>query len=551
MRVCFLSVLLLSAAGMAEPAVPSSMPDPVRNRYNVRSFGAAGDGKQLDTSAIQSAIDAAAGAGGGTVCFPAGTYLSQTLVLKSRITLHLEAGAVLRRSPDPAEDAPSRSLIFAEKAERVAITGRGCIDGQGTAAQKARPNVSANRQSARAARRPHTLLHFVRCTHVRIEGVTLRNSPTWMQHYFECENVTLEGVTVHNHGSRYNDGLDIDSCRNVHVSNCTITSGDDAIVLKSRSPRICEKVTITNCVVSSHSNALKLGTESQGGFRDVTIANCVVTPVDERKHFGNGARQGLAGIALETVDGGILERVAISNITISGTIAPIFIRLGNRARRWHPDPEKTPPAVGRLRGVTISNVVATGASSVGCAIAGLPGHAVEDLTLSNISIAFGATAELANYDDITPGGSLDDVHREVPEKPDAYPECIMFGKLPAYGFYIRHAEGVTLRNIRLSWTAPDQRPALYCDDVRNLHVEGLRAKSAKEAAPLILLKDTREALVRGCIAMPDTRVFLGLEGDTSSVALVGNHLDRAAEVANLAPGVPTGALFQAANRRAP
>jgi hypothetical protein len=271
--------------------------------------------------------------------------------------------------------------------------------------------------------------------------------------------------------------------------------------------------------------------------------------VNQNERFGNGARQGLAGLALETVDGAVLEQVTISNIVISGTIAPIFVRLGNRGRKWRPDME-TPP-VGRLRGITISNIIATDASSVGCAITGLPGHPIEDITLSNISITFGTVAEFSNHKDIVPGGTLEDVRREIPEKPDAYPECVMFGKLPAYGFYIRHADGITLHNIRLNSTAYDQRPALFCKDVHNLSVDGLRAKSAKDAAPVILMNDVHTALIRGCIAAPDTRVFLGLRGETESVCLIGNHLSQAAKVAHLGLDVSAKALFQNDNSTAP
>lgn len=552
MRVRSLSVLLLSAAALAEPARPAALPGtprPPQNQYDVRRFGAAGDGIQLDTPAIQAAIDAAKASGGGTVCFPAGKYRTETLVLASHVTLHIDAGAVLLNSTDPDGGSSPRGLVHAENAEHVAIVGGGIIDGQGGVPARGNQAQTQPGRASRNARRPHALLQFVRCKHVRVDGVTLRNSPGWMQHYFECENVVLDGVCVHNHCDHYNDGLDIDNCRNVHVSNCRISSGDDAIVLKSRSGRSCENVTITNCVVSSHSNGVKLGTESHGGFRNITVTNCVVTPVSETLRFGNGARQGLAGLALETVDGAVLERVTISNVTISGTAAPIFVRLGNRGRKWRPDME-TPP-VGKLRGVTISNVVATDAGSVGCAIAGLEGHPIEDLALSNISITFGARTERANYDAIAPGGTLEDAGREVPENPDAYPECTMFGKLPAYGFYLRHVDGITLHNIRLNWTAHDQRSAIVCEDVRNLSVDGLRAKSAKDAAPVILLNHVKTALIRGCIAAPGTQVFVGLRGEVKSISLAGNHLSEAAEVADFGPGVPADALFQAANATTP
>jgi len=536
----------ISRAG-ARPPAPSATEAAAAGGvvHNVKAFGAIGDGATKDTQALQAAIDAAERAGGGTVYFPPGTYLSGTLFLKSNVTLHLEAGATLLGSTDIKDYASHRSLIHAEDVRNIAITGRGTIDGQGGGAVEGSQRESESEDALQAARARGKILDFVRCHNVRIEAVTLRNSPSWMQHYFECENVVIDGVSVHNHCNHYNDGMDIDNCRDVRISNCRITSGDDAIVLKSRSERFCENVTITNCIVSSHSNGIKLGTESHGGFRDIAISNCVVVPVDPKERFGNGAQQGLAGIILATVDGALLEQVAVSNITIRGTIAPIFIRLGNRGRKWRPDMD-TPP-VGTLRDVVISNIVATGASSVGCGIVGLPGHRIEDLTLSDVSITFGAPDEFVNYKNVEPGGTLEDVQREIPELPDAYPECIMFRKLPAYGFYARHVDGLTLRNVRVSWTERDQRPALFCEDVHNLSVDALHARSARNAAPVVVLNDVRTALIQGCVATTDTNTFLRLQGKTDQVRVLANDLSRAIKPFNLAENVPTTALYEAAN----
>jgi hypothetical protein len=204
-----------------------------------------------------------------------------------------------------------------------------------------------------------------------------------------------------------------------------------------------------------------------------------------------------------------------------------------------------------LRDVTISNIVATNTSGVGCAIAGLPGHPIENLTLSNINIATRRPAEFVNYDNVPLGGTLADVEREIPENADAYPECVMFGKLPTYGLYIRHARGVRLDNIRLGWTTHDQRPAIYCDDVQDLTINGLTARSAADAAPVILLTDVRTALIRGCLATPETNTFLGVRGKAESISLIGNHLHHATDAAHLAPGVPNDAVFMTSNATAP
>ncbi|UCD27862.1 MAG: sulfatase-like hydrolase/transferase [Planctomycetota bacterium] len=541
---------------LPEPRMVNSAPLPsdkskgkTRNSgiyYSVRQYGAVGDGKTIDTPAIQKAVDAAAAAGGGTVYLSAGTYLTGTIVLKNNVTLKLDAGATILGSIDIKDYPSHRNLIYAENVHHVAITGRGTIVGQGDRAKGYHQSESDNKQVLRAARERGMMLRFARCRNIRIEGVTLRNSPSWMQHYVECENLVIDGITVHNHCNHFNDGMDIDNCCHVHISNCRVTSGDDAIVLKSKTGSICENVTITNCIVSSHSNGIKFGTESHGGFRNIAISNCAVLPVDPAEPQFNGSRSGLAGIALETVDGATLEQVAVSNITIRGTVAPIFVRLGNRGRKLRPDMD-TPP-VGKLRHITINNVVAVGASSVGCGIVGLPGHRIEDLTLSDISITFGTGVELINYGKVAPGGTLEDVYREIPEMPDAYPECNMFGKLPAYGFYARHVEGLTFRNLRLKWTEYDRRPALFCEDVRDLSVGGLRAESTKDAAPVIILNNVQTALIRGCIAATGTNRFLGLQGETKAVGVVGNDLSRAQTAFDFAPGTSRTALYESNNR---
>ena len=261
-------------------------------------------------------------AGGGIVSFPAGTYLTGTLFLRSRITCHLEAGAILLGSTDlrdyPAQTPEFRSytdvnyvdksLLYAENLRDIAIVGRGTIDGQGEAdAYRKKPYKE----------RPY-LIRMIECQNVTVKDITLRDSPMWVQHYLACVNVNIDGITVHSIVNQNNDGIDIDCCDRVRISNCDIVSGDDAIVLKSTAPRPCQRVTISNCTISSHCNALKCGTESTGGFKDITISNCTV--YDTR----------LGGLALELVDGGILDRVSVSNITMTNTGGAIFIRLGNR-----------------------------------------------------------------------------------------------------------------------------------------------------------------------------------------------------------------------------
>ena len=409
--------------------------------FRVREFGAVGDGKRLETESIQKAIDSCSAAGGGVVCFPAGTYLSGTIVLKSRVTLRLESGAALlgsRNLDDYPPHVPAcrsytdnyteKSLVYAEKQEGVGIEGPGVIDGQG-AAFKGPYKV-----------RPY-LMRFVECRKVAVRDVLLKDSPMWVQHYLACEDVRIENVRVQSRVNQNNDGIDIDGCRRVEISRCRIVSGDDAICLKSTLDRPCEDVLVRDCDVSSLCNGLKLGTETNGGFRNVRFRNCRV--VDTK----------LGGLTLLIVDGGTLDGVEAEDIQMENVGAAIFIRLGNRARPFKEGMEK--PGAGKLRNVTIRRVKATGAGRIGSSIVGLPGHPVEGIRLSEVSITAAG------------GGKADDARRVPPERPEAYPEFNMFGVLPASGLYVRHARGITLDRVTLRTGAPDDRPAVVLSDVKD------------------------------------------------------------------------------------
>jgi len=501
---------------------------------DIRDFGAKPDGKTLCTEAIQAAIDRCAAAGGGTVLLPAGRWLSGTIFLKSHVTLRLAAGCVLWGSTDPKdypEIIPSvrsytdryvrQSLIAGEDLDDVALCGRGIIDGNGQAFRwkqwKDRPY----------------LIRLVNCRDVRVEGITLRNSAMWMQHYLACDRVRIHGITVWNHVSYNNDGLDIDGCHDVTVSDCVMDTDDDALCLKSTLNRACENVTISNCILSSHCNALKMGTESNGGFRNITITNCaIVSPRHTTSTYGR--RRGLAGIALELVDGGTLDQVLVSNVAIRGVTVPIFLRLGNRARPFKKDMPK--PSVGRFRNVVLSSVVATGTGDIGCSITGIPGHPIENVTLRDINLEFEG------------GGTAEHADREVPEREAAYPESGMFGVLPAYGFYCRHAKGLRFENVRLQTKTPDQRHALVCDDVSDLVIDGLDTPGSTEARPVIRLTDTRDVLIRGCRPSEPVNTFLQLTGArTERVVLTANDLRRVHRTVQRGPKVAADVLTDLAN----
>jgi polygalacturonase len=494
--------------------------------FSVRDYGALGDGRTLDTEAIQRAIDAASSAGGGTVCLPPGRYLAATIRLKSRVTLRIEAAATLLGSTN-LKDFPEivprfrsytdkyvrTSLIYGEDVHDVAIVGRGTIDGQG-AAYKDRKYLI----------RPY-LIRFITSQNILMEGLTLKDSPMWLQHYLACDHVTIRGITVHNRVNANNDFVDIDCCRNAIISDCFSDSDDDAVTLKSTADRVCENVTVTNCVLSTRCNGIKCGTESNGGFRNIAISNCTLYKV------------GLAGIALEMVDGGTLDGITVSNIAMTDVQSPIFLRLGNRARPFKPDMPK--PGMGTYKNVLISNVVATGAGKTGCSITGLPDHPVRNVTLSQVAITCAG------------GGTDQDAAMAVPEKPESYPECKMFGTLPAYGFYCRHVDGLSLAQVRIETTAPDRRPALACDDVQNLAIDALSTSNAEAAAPVIVLNDVRGALIRGCRPLSPTNVFLRLTGKSGSISAIGNDLSPTRTPFELGQGVAPAVLFEDANRKKP
>lgn len=501
--------------------------------YSVRVFGAVGDGSSNDTSAIQSAVEAASRAGGGTVLFPPGRYLSGTIVLRSNVTLALAAGATVLGSTNPSDfphmlpetrsytdNYVRQSLIYGEDLENIAIVGRGTLDGQG------------QEYNWREYRDRPYVIRLIHCRNVVVEGITLRDSPMWMQHYLACDNIQIRGIRVFNHVTYNNDGLDIDGCHNVQVSDCIIDSDDDALVLKSTLARRAESITISNCILSSHCNALKMGTESNGGFANITISNCSIRSPRHTKPI-NGSQRGLGGLALEIVDGGLMDQVAISNITIEGVSVPIFVRLGNRAR---PFVDRGPtPLVGIVRNVTISNLLATGASSIGCSLTGLPEHPLEEISLRDIRLIFEG------------GGVAEDALREIPERAKDYPDSGMFGRLPAYGFYFRHVKGLSLTNVDVSWKSQEARPALVLEDVGSFRLEGFRGQASPAALPLVVLRDATDGMIGGSQPTEETALFLRLEGKSRNIHVIGNDLSGVKQPFEFLPPSTPQSLVESAN----
>ncbi|GAB3968393.1 glycoside hydrolase family 28 protein [Spirosoma terrae] len=495
--------------------------------WDVFSTGAKGDGKTMDTKAIQIAVDHCHAAGGGKVYLHNGTFLSGTIYLKSNVTLYLEAGATLLGStkatdfPDQASDYPtydenpltSKALVYAENVQNISIDGRGIIDGRGDLLDNRGPNDPYLRPSFKY--RPR-ILHIRGCQNVQIKGVTLQNSASWVQTYQACKNLVIDGITVdsrenkdvenpnreHAVKHRNTDGLDLVDCEFVRISNCFITSGDDAICLKSFSPdKACRDITITNCVVSAGASGIKIGTETAGRIEDIVVQNCTVFDT-----WGDG-------LAIMSVDGAQIKRVTFSNISLRNIKrSGIFVRLNTRNKKYGANTVVNKPA---LQDVIISNIQGSRLAALGCSVTGLSEYPVENVVLRNLNFMF-------------EGGITDGKSTPVPEKADAYPVGTMFGAtLPAYGFYVRHARNVTFDQVQLRFVKDDLRPALVFDDVEELDMLGLKAQSVVQTPELIRLINAQRVTIADSRPTAAVASFVSVYGEKSSaIALTNNTLSQ-------------------------
>lgn len=458
--------------------------------HSILEYGAVPDGHTLNTRAIQAAIDAVYEEKGGRVVIPPGRYLTGSIVLKTGVALYLESNAQVLGSTDPDDYIKLNrwlALILADGQHHLSITGDGEIDGQGRALalhidslfyagkiDSAQYNFVEMRPSHYI--RPQ-LIELVNCSHIEISGITLRNAACWVQTYDRCSYLRIERVRVESDAYWNNDGMDIQDCRNVRITDCFVNSADDGICLKSQSAAHgCDSVFIARCTIRSSASAIKFGTVSHGGFRDVDIRDIKVYDTFR------------SAIAIECVDGGLLENILVDHVEARNTGNALFIRLGQRNQKGE---------AGRLRNVTLRNIDVEVAfdrpdkaydlrgpelpffhNTFPASITGIPGHPVQNVKLENIHIRYPGRGNsgLAHM----PLYRLD----AVPEKVTAYPEFSMFGELPAWGLYVRHVDGLTLKNFRISIDTPDYRPGLVFDDVLHLSIQGLTIEG--DDKPVIL-----------------------------------------------------------------
>jgi len=470
---------------------------------NVRDYGIGGQNADSETRRVQSIIDSASLAGGGTVYFPPGRYVLRTIVLKSNVTILLDRGATLLASTDMTEFKPQygsfedsggrkfgAALFFAKEAENMSIEGNGIIDGQG---------FPEYYPVSKGIARP-SIIRFIGCKNVKVSGVTLINSAAWVQHYVLCQDMILQNLTVYSYANKNNDGLDIESCERVYVTGCNINSEDDSIVLKALSRSACKDIVISDCIISGLKSAIKTGTESIGDFENISISNCTI--------------YGTRGINILAVDGGNVNNITVSNISMRDTYGVIVMRLGARLRPYAVPENERPETAGTFQNIMISNVQAVNVSESNDFISGIEGFHIKNISLHNIRIEYAG------------GGKKSDSERIVPELIDEYPKARMFGTLPSYGFFIRHADGVSIKNLSLNLRKSDQRSVLRMEDVNGVEIDGLTANTDSLAAPFFWVSNSSDILIRNCRPLQSTGTFLRVD-NSKKIKLIGNEISKA------------------------
>lgn len=475
----------------------------VSAQYNVKDFGARGDGATPDTRAIQSAIDKAYEDRGGVVIIPPGIYHVSSLFLKDNIELHLENGAILLGSADLKEYTAANQkfesrtkdlyakyfMIFAENAKNISITGQGTIFGDGV-----KHFTEVRPQNARPF-----MIRFVNCERVILRDVRLLESANWTLHLLACKDVNIDGIEIQTTGEGNRDGLDIDACERVTVSNSRFSTTDDAIVLKASTDVLCQDIAINNCIVRSVSgSALKTGTESNGGFRNITVSNCIVKDVPIH-----------AGIELITVDGGMLQNILFDNIVMENVGTPFFIRIGKRARPYKKG--QYVAMIGEVKDIRLNNISVQNAK-LPSSIIGLGSNWIRNVSINNYTVRNSETQEAKPYNKI-----------EFQEF--EYPAANAFTNLPAYAFYCRNAEDIQLQNISIYAAEGEKRPALVFDGTRNVELFAVKAELKNKLASLAYIRNASNVFASQCRSLNSSNVLFEIEQkNTEHPGLSGNHL---------------------------
>jgi len=492
--------------------------------FSIRDYGAVGDGRTLDTPAIQAAIEACSRAGGGMVYVPAGGYVTGSVFLRSDITLYLDAGATLLGSLEVAdypvvdnrwEGASRRTyapLIGGDDLENIAVIGQGTVEGRG------KFWWDMYRDGALDYPRPR-LISFGRCTNVLVEGVTLTNSPSWTLHPFNCENVTVNKVTIVNPANSPNtDGINPESCRNVHVANCHVDVGDDCVTIKSGTEHDrgrlspCENITITNCTMVHGHGGVVIGSEMSGDVRHVVISNCVFMGTDR-------------GIRLKSrrERGGVVEDIRVTNVVMKDVLCPFIMNLYYGCGAWGADriSDKSPWPVNegtpRFRRVHFSDITAREVQYAAAFIYGLAEMLVEDVSFNNVAISMARDAETG----------------DPAMAPDVEP-------MQRAGFFACNVRRLRFHNVEVT----DQLgPAFILTDAADVDISGCATHTPVSDAPVIHMKDVNGAFVHGCRACAGTATFLRLEGaKTQGIVLASNNLAQAERSLDLAEGVRADAV---------
>jgi polygalacturonase len=475
--------------------------------HNVQRYGALGDAHTLDTAAIQTAIDTCHELGGGTVWVPAGQYVTGTIFFRDNITLHLDAGATLLGSPDPAdypvlhnrwegEQQPAYApLIAGENLQNIAVIGRGTVNGSGE------PWWKAHREKTLAYPRPR-LIGFTACTNVLIENITLINSPSWTINPVRCKNVRIHGVTITNPPDSPNtDGINPDSCSLVRISDCFVSVGDDCITLKSgaehertdlRAP--CRDITITNCTLERGHGGIVIGSEMSGGVQNVVVSNCVFIGTDR-------------GIRLKSRRGrgGTVENVRISNLIMDGVLCPFTMNLYYGCGAWGDEfvsdkSAKTLDAgTPRFRHIHISQVIARNAKIAAGFIYGLSEMPIEDISLSDISVSF-----------------TDGAEPRYPEMADG------LEKMLQAGFFIRNTHHIRLDHVEVT---NQIGMAFDLGDSTDVEINASGTSTPDQSAPIFRLQNLSDVCIHHCRTM-GAGPFLHFEGSKHNfqhhLTLTGN-----------------------------